>query len=245
MNSSADKGGMLPTTLLDPSVLSVDGTPASAMPRTPGLHDIETRLADGRSARFTLSLPAATSVGPPLVLVLHYAGQPTRFYGRPLLEQLFAPALATLDAVLVAPESLGGQWNESANEAWVIGLLDAVVDTYEVDRARIALGGYSMGALGTWHLAAHYPERFSALIPIAGIPAAAVDAMQPAYMLASPDDELFDFARFEDLAAQRRAAGHGVELARVAARGHYDVGGFRSALDAVAPWLAALWSRPS
>jgi len=245
MNSATDKGGMVPAALLDTSLLRVDGAAASAMPRGPGIHDIETRLADGRSARFTLSLPTVTPTPPPLVVVLHYAGQPTRFYGRPLLEQLFAPALAALDAVLVAPESLGGQWSENANEAWVMGLLDALVDVYEVDRARIALGGYSMGALGTWHLAAHYPERFAALIPIAGIPSGAVDAVQPAYMLASPDDELFDFARFEDLAARRRASGYCVELARVPARGHYDVGGFRAALDAVAPWLAAQWSRRS
>ncbi len=243
MNASTDTEGMLPAALLDPSRLNVGGAPASEMPRAPGIHDVETRLADGRGARFTLSLPASMSSAPPLVLVLHYAGQPTRFYGRPLLEQLFAPAFAALDAVLVAPESLGGPWSDSANEAWVIGLLDAIVAAYGVDPTRIALGGYSMGALGTWHLAAHYPERFAALVPIAGIPSGTVDAVQPAYMLASPDDELFDFARFENLAAQRRDAGYDVELARVPARGHYDVGGFRAALDAVAPWLAARWSR--
>ncbi|MEQ8497314.1 MAG: hypothetical protein RLW42_24115, partial [Gammaproteobacteria bacterium] len=185
--------------------------------------------------------PAAADTAPPLIVVLHYAGEPTRFYGRPLLQQLFAPALAPLGAVLVAPESLGGQWSEPRNEGMVIALTDALLATYDIDTARVALGGYSMGAVGCWHLGAHYPERFSALIPLAGLPAGPVEATQPAYLLATPSDELFPFARFEDLAASRRAAGQVVELAAVEAQGHYDVGAFAAPLAAVADWLDAQW----
>ena len=229
--------------LLTHPQLTVDGVSAAAPPQHAGLYDVETRLADGARARFTLALPAASAPqsGHPLILVLHYGGQPTRYYGRPLVEQLFAPAFATLDACFVAPEALGGQWTEAANEAFVMGLLDAVVETYAIDPTRVVVAGYSMGAIGCWHLIEHYPERFSAAVPVAGLPAAAVTTAVPVYTLATPTDEIFAFARFEALVDARRAAGQAVEFARVPAQGHYDIQGFRSALAAVAPWLEQIW----
>ncbi|MEQ8660705.1 MAG: hypothetical protein RLW62_07805 [Gammaproteobacteria bacterium] len=224
--------------------LLVDGARAAELPQAPGIHDVERVDDDGRRTRFTLALPAAPAPAPPLLVVLHYAGQPTRFYGRPLLEQLFVPAFGALGAVMVAPESLGGQWTEPANEAWVIGLTDTLVAAYAVDANRVAIGGYSMGAIGSWQLAADYPERFGALLPLAGLPAGPVEATQPTRVLATPADELFAFERFEALAAECRATGRDVELVAVPAQGHYDVGAFRGALAALAPWLAARWQVP-
>ena len=65
MNASTDTGGMLPAALLDPSALHVDGAPASGMPRTPGIHDVETRLADIRRVAAERVAPraAATRIG--------------------------------------------------------------------------------------------------------------------------------------------------------------------------------------
>ncbi len=39
---------------------------------------------------------------------------------------------------------------------------------YAVDSNRIYLTGLSMGGFGTWRLALRYPERFAAIVPIAG-----------------------------------------------------------------------------
>jgi predicted peptidase len=47
-------------------------------------------------------------------------------------------------------------------------LLDEVAATYAVDANRIYLTGLSMGGYGTWYLATEYPERFAAVVPIAG-----------------------------------------------------------------------------
>jgi predicted peptidase len=47
-------------------------------------------------------------------------------------------------------------------------LLDDVVETYAVDAERVYLTGLSMGGYGTWHLATQYPDRFAAVVPIAG-----------------------------------------------------------------------------
>ena len=117
-----------------------------ALPSAPGVYDVEYKLDGGRTARFTLSLPEPRSgLEPPLVLVMHYAGTPTRFYGRPLLEELVEPAFRPLHAVYVAPESINGQWHTEENEAFVMRLIDTLIKTYDVDSARIIVTGYSMG----------------------------------------------------------------------------------------------------
>jgi predicted peptidase len=47
-------------------------------------------------------------------------------------------------------------------------LLDEVAARYAVDADRIYLTGLSMGGYGAWHLGSQYPERFAAVVPIAG-----------------------------------------------------------------------------
>ncbi len=47
-------------------------------------------------------------------------------------------------------------------------MLDEVVDTYEVDPARVYLTGLSMGGYGSWWLATAYPDRFAAVVSVSG-----------------------------------------------------------------------------
>ncbi|MGE0861410.1 MAG: hypothetical protein AB7I01_06045 [Gammaproteobacteria bacterium] len=211
-------------------------------PTTPGLHDVEATLADGRAARYTLSVPAAVDGPPPLVLVLHYGGTPTRFYGRPLIEYLFEPALRALAPVLIAPESRHGQWHTEENEAFVMALLDGALAAYGADPARVVVAGYSMGAIGTWHFLEHYPERFSAALPVAGYPQRELDTTLPVHAYHSDSDELFPLgplaARLDALAA----AGKPVTLTTAAVNGHFDVNGYAPTLAAsAATWLRGVW----
>lgn len=39
---------------------------------------------------------------------------------------------------------------------------------YAVDPNRVILSGYSMGGFGTWNIGLRYPDRFAALVPLAG-----------------------------------------------------------------------------
>ena len=214
------------------STATVNGQSDGGPPQAPGLYDIELVIEDARpnnmTGRFTLSVPQSlgTDASHPLVVVLHYAGQPTRFYGRPLIEELFEPAWRDLNAIYLAPESLDGQWNTSANEAWVLHLLDTIKRHYAVDAKRIVVAGYSMGAIGSWHFINSYPERFSAAVPIAGMPRSELACSVPVYTLAAPSDEIFAFDRIEAEVNQLKAQGCAVELQAVDARGHYDVSGF-------------------
>jgi predicted peptidase len=48
------------------------------------------------------------------------------------------------------------------------GLLDEIVENYDVDESRVYLTGLSMGGYGTWSLGATLPDRFAAIAPICG-----------------------------------------------------------------------------
>ena len=49
-----------------------------------------------------------------------------------------------------------------------IAALDATVKEFGGDENRLYLAGYSMGGFGTWQAAITYPEKFAAIIPVAG-----------------------------------------------------------------------------
>lgn len=225
----------------------INGAAADADGRlqAPGLYDLEAVAADGGRVRCTLSVPAIGSgdAGLPLVLVLHYAGQPTRFYGRPLLQQLVEPALRPLHALLVAPESRGGQWQDERNEAFVLALLEWLYTAWPVDRRKVIVTGYSMGAIGSWHFITHYPEHFAAAIPIAGFPNRALDCRVPVMALHAAADELFALARLETAVSAAQAAGAPLELVTTTVSGHYDVNGYAPALAAAVPWLEQQFAR--
>ncbi len=50
----------------------------------------------------------------------------------------------------------------------VTQMLDRVLAEHPIDPSRVYLTGLSMGGFGSWHLAATYPERFAAVVPICG-----------------------------------------------------------------------------
>jgi len=66
--------------------------------------------------------------------------------------------------IMVTPQCPGRSWDPSALNT----LLDDIVAKYRVDKDRIYVTGLSMGGFGTWSLAAAYPDRFAAIVPICG-----------------------------------------------------------------------------
>ncbi|MBI3469587.1 MAG: prolyl oligopeptidase family serine peptidase, partial [Planctomycetes bacterium] len=102
----------------------------------------------------------------PLLLFLHGAGESgndlkqVKRHGPPKLVETGNE----LSFIVVSPQSPGRGWDVQALNA----LLDDVVAKHKVDQNRIYVTGLSMGGFGTWSLAAAYPERFAAIVPICG-----------------------------------------------------------------------------
>ncbi|HVT72085.1 MAG TPA: prolyl oligopeptidase family serine peptidase [Lacunisphaera sp.] len=59
----------------------------------------------------------------------------------------------------------GYRW---AGETDVFEAIEAACRSYRIDRDRIVLRGFSMGASGTWHLGLKHPDYFAAIGPYAG-----------------------------------------------------------------------------
>jgi predicted peptidase len=102
----------------------------------------------------------------PLVLFLHGAGESGRdlnkvkIHGPPKLIE----AGKKFPMIVVSPQSPRMGWDVPTLNA----LLDEIVATHKVDKDRVYVTGLSMGGFGTWALAAAYPDKFAAIMPICG-----------------------------------------------------------------------------
>ncbi len=213
-------------------------TGLTSLPTTPGYHDIHAKLCE-LTVAMTLHLPL-TPRGAPLVLVLHYGGQPSGYYGRGLLEQLIVPAWEALGAVFVAPVSQGGDWQSAANGLAIRAVLRLIELHYATNPDSCYLTGYSLGGIGCWHLLSQTDVRLAAVVPIAApIPAHLPAVTTPTYVLHSDSDQLFPSgpvrARLDALRDQNLPIDYEV----LEGLDHYNVGGYRSALQRLTQWLPA------
>lgn len=103
----------------------------------------------------------------PLILFLHGAGERGPDVWRADIHgpAKYIAAHPDFPFVLVAPIC-------PSNHVWsadrLFALLDEIEAKYRIDTHRVYLTGLSMGGFGTWDLALAAPERFAAVIPIAG-----------------------------------------------------------------------------
>lgn len=146
--------------------------------------------ANGDTLLYRLLEPTfeSTDGAYPVVLFLHGAGE----RGDNNAQQLYhvMPEFASLDArknhpcYVIAPQCpliqywTSGErmdegdvdWQDSTNalQQMIMEVLDQVVQKEDADPARVYLIGLSMGGAGSWDLLAHYPDRFTAAVPICG-----------------------------------------------------------------------------
>lgn len=212
-----------------------------ALPRTAGYHDVRIGLPSAPElpdVAISLHLPTRTQRAP-LVVVLHYGGPPSGYYGRGLLEQLVVPAWEALGAVFVAPVIQGGAgWQAAPNPATIRALLTLIESHYETATDARYLVGYSLGAIGCWHWLMEPAAPFAAVVPIAGrVPEALASFSTPAYALHSHADQLFPSAPLEARLEALRNAGCPLSFRVLDGIDHFNVGGYREALAALVSWL--------
>lgn len=101
----------------------------------------------------------------PLILYLH--GRSLRGNDLDRVKRYGIPAFLdrgwALPFVIVAPQLPSGGWDRPH---LLLPILEEVLDLYPIDRDRVYLTGFSMGADGTWLLALAHPEPFAAAVPI-------------------------------------------------------------------------------
>jgi predicted peptidase len=209
----------------------------------PGVHFATLERADGPAVEYAIQIPDdyAETTPVPLILALHFGGNPSGA-GASVLQILIGPALEDAGAIIVAPDSVGGYWTTAENEAAVNALLELVIANYAIDAAKIAVTGFSMGGAGSWHFGARYPERFSAVIPVAGRPPASASGWTlPVFAVHSRIDEVAPFLPTEERIAELQNAGVDATLIAVDNITHYQTNRFQDALRQAVPWLQERW----
>ena len=105
----------------------------------------------------------------PLLVYLHGAGERGKN-----VDHLYRHAIPKLvesgreyEAIILCPQCpTDGVWDNYVKK--LKALIDAIVETYGVQKDRISLTGSSMGGYGTWMTALTYRNFFAAIGPIAG-----------------------------------------------------------------------------
>jgi len=213
---------------------------------TPGLHSLSLARADEPAVRYAISIPGnySPSTPVPLILALHFGvrGGDAAGAGGDVVQILIGPALAELGAIIVAPDSVRGDWSSPENESAVNALLEMVVAGYSVDTKKIVVTGYSMGGTGAWHFAAKYPERFSAAIPVAGRPpASASDWRLPILAIHSRNDQVAPIGPTEARIAELQKSGVNAKLIALTGITHFETHRFAGGLREAVPWLREIW----
>lgn len=157
----------------------------------------------------------------PLIMFLHGSGESgsdlslVKKHGPPKIVE----TKRDFPFIVVSPQSARRGWNADVLAA----LLDEIILNYQVDRDRIYLTGLSMGGYGTWSLAAAYPERFAAIVPICG-GGSTEDAPRlkdlPIWVFHGAKDEAVPLKRSEEMVEAIEAAGGKVKFTVYPEAGH-------------------------
>ena len=212
----------------------------------PGLHSLTLQRPNEPAIHYAISIPSnySPSARVPLILALHFGvgGGDASGAGRDVLAILIGPALAELGAIIVAPDSVRGDWSSPENERAVNALLDMVVAGYSIDAKKIAVTGFSMGGAGAWHFAAKYPERFSAVIPVAGRPPASASGWRlPVLAIHSRNDQVMPIGPTETRIADLQKSGVNAKLIALTGITHFETHRFVDGLRQAVPWLREIW----
>jgi predicted peptidase len=115
---------------------------------------------------------------------------------------------------------------QSLSEQDVMAVLARVRQHYKIDDTRIYLMGHSMGAIGTWALAAKYPDIWAALGAIAGTGnPQSVSNMKhiPQFVVHGDTDPTVPVAGSRNMVAQMKALGVDHVYVEVPGGNHTDI----------------------
>ncbi len=204
-------------------------------------------LRPGRR-RYTISISPGYSREKlnPLILVLHYDGHGSAFFGELILLGLIEPAFKELDPIIVAPDCPSRDWTQPESERLVIDLLDSLPAEYNIDPERILITGYSLGGMGTWHFAARYPERFRAAIIMAGRPpenVSAIDWQIPLMVIHGRNDEIVPINATNNAVFALEERNVDITFRVLEGVTHYETHYFVGALQSAIPWLQERWGK--
>ncbi len=129
----------------------------------------EVRLADADCGMNRIIWHPKETIGLPLIVYLHGAGERGEQWEHVLrggLPRLLDEGL-TIPAVILCPQCPGPLvWDNVVEDTKAE--IDRIAQEFQVDIDRITITGSSMGGMGTWSMGLCYPNYFAAMAPVAG-----------------------------------------------------------------------------
>jgi len=196
--------------------------------------------------RYTILIPEGYTgqQTTPLVIALHFGGHGTPYYGELFLREFISPALKGLTAIIAAPDCPTQDWTMPESEAFILDLLSFIMDQYNIDPIKILITGYSIGGIGTWHMAGRYPERFTVALAMAAQPPEGVSIDEwklPLYVIHGRDDELFPIVNTSKVIVQLENQGKDVTYRILEKASHFEVPKYLGPLQDAVPWIVDKW----
>jgi predicted peptidase len=154
---------------------AVSSARADDAPKT-GFLDLAFKDSTGKEVKYVLFVPHdyKGEKAYPLILFLHGSGE--TFDGKNEGKQAkvgIGTAVKkeekTFPAFVLMPQAQKRGWQADGEDAQrALDILKSVETDYKIDDKRLYLTGLSMGGFGTWSLAAKYPDKWAAIVPICG-----------------------------------------------------------------------------
>jgi predicted peptidase len=219
---------------------------AQEWPVAKGLHPLQADVPGVGEVLYAVSVPDGyrPSQPAPLVLVLHPGGQGPRHYGAQFMRMVVEPALRQLHPIMIAPDCPARDWSDAGCEKSVMTLIDGAMRSYQIDRRRVLVVGFSMGGRGTWYMAARHPDLFTAAIPMAASTRGlTIDQLgrQPSYIIHSRADEVVPFDPAEEIARDLKKLGREVHFEPLDDLTHFDMVSYVDALRQAGQWVSRRW----
>jgi polyhydroxybutyrate depolymerase len=156
---------------IDPTRWQV-AEPATGVPKSGKVPELpqQTLVVDGEERSYLLFVPSRGGDGPlPLLIMLHGGGRS----GREELERTRWDLTAEREGFLVAfPD---GGWNDGSGRggtrddvAFIAALIDEVAQHHAVDRGRVYLTGFALGASMSFRAGYELADRIAAIAPVTG-----------------------------------------------------------------------------
>lgn len=127
----------------------------------------------GKTFEYRVFVPKNRDPNSKLPVMLYLHGSGTRgddnYQQADAFSRTIEPVKDKLKFIVVLPQCREGTfWSSTEMANYALSALDNAIVEFNGDPERVYLAGFSLGGYGVWHIAALHPEKFAALVPIAG-----------------------------------------------------------------------------
>lgn len=125
-------------------------------------------VVDGKSRNMIVHVPDNTPQNAPLVITLHGFNQSADYQRNTTAWDQVAD---TAKFVVVYPDAINSWWDVygQSDLTFIEKIIDHMNEKYDIDRNRVYVSGFSLGAMMTYHVAEHLSDKVAAFAPVSGV----------------------------------------------------------------------------